>query len=64
MNMMKEVTYTIALLLVARSDIQSASVQYILDSVVDELAKNPNRMFNYVEIAFFEQNKLEKRKRI
>ncbi len=32
---------------------QIASVQYILDSVMTELAKNHDRKFIYVEIAFF-----------
>ncbi|XP_057699367.1 lysosomal alpha-mannosidase [Corythoichthys intestinalis] len=36
-----------------RNDIQHAGVQYILDSVVDELLKNPDRRFIYVEMAFF-----------
>jgi lysosomal alpha-mannosidase len=30
-----------------------AGVQYTLDSVVDELKKNPSRRFIYVETAFF-----------
>ena len=30
-----------------------AAVQYILDTVMIELAKNPDRKFIYVEIAFF-----------
>ncbi|CAF4525369.1 unnamed protein product, partial [Didymodactylos carnosus] len=37
----------------ARSDIQRASVQYILDSVIESLVQNPERRFIYVEIAFF-----------
>ncbi|XP_008314774.2 lysosomal alpha-mannosidase [Cynoglossus semilaevis] len=37
----------------ARNDIQHAGVQYILDSVVDQLLKNPDRRFIYVETAFF-----------
>lgn len=37
----------------ARNDIQHAGVQYILDSVVDQLLKNPDRRFIYVESAFF-----------
>ncbi|CAF0905121.1 unnamed protein product [Adineta steineri] len=37
----------------ARNDIQHASVQYILDSVIEELVQNPERRFIYVEIAFF-----------
>uniref|UniRef100_A0A7N8YBV0 Lysosomal alpha-mannosidase n=1 Tax=Mastacembelus armatus TaxID=205130 RepID=A0A7N8YBV0_9TELE len=36
-----------------RNDIQHAGVQYILDSVVDQLIKNPDRRFIYVETAFF-----------
>lgn len=38
---------------VDRNDIQHAGVQYILDSVVDQLLKNPDRRFIYVEMAFF-----------
>ena len=37
----------------ARNDIQNAGVQYILDTVVEELQKDENRRFIYVEIAFF-----------
>ncbi|KAI4882355.1 hypothetical protein NFI96_027804, partial [Prochilodus magdalenae] len=37
----------------ARNDIQHAGVQYILDSVVSELQKDPARRFIYVETAFF-----------
>lgn len=36
-----------------RNNIQHAGVQYILDSVVDQLQKDPSRRFIYVEIAFF-----------
>lgn len=36
-----------------RNDIQHAGVQYILDSVVDQLLKDPDRRFIYVEMAFF-----------
>ncbi|KAL1005722.1 hypothetical protein UPYG_G00063150 [Umbra pygmaea] len=36
-----------------RNHIQHAGVQYILDSVVDQLLKNPDRRFIYVETAFF-----------
>jgi lysosomal alpha-mannosidase len=35
------------------NEIQHAGVQYILDSVIDALVKNPNRKFIYVEMAFF-----------
>lgn len=38
---------------VDRNDIQHAGVQYILDSVVEQLLKNPDRRFIYVETAFF-----------
>lgn len=37
----------------ARNDIQRAGVQYILDSVVTALQKDPERKFIYVESAFF-----------
>lgn len=37
----------------ARNDIQRAGVQYILDSVVTALQKDPKRKFIYVESAFF-----------
>lgn len=36
-----------------RSLIQKAGVQYILDSVVAELLKDPKKKFIYVESAFF-----------
>lgn len=39
----------------ANNSIQDAGVQYILDTVITELQKNPNRTFIYVEIAFFER---------
>lgn len=32
---------------------QRAGVQYILDSVIPELAKDPKKRFIYVETAFF-----------
>lgn len=35
--------------------VQAGSVQYILDTVIDELNKNTNRTFIYVEIAFFKR---------
>ena len=31
----------------------SAAVKYILDTVIEELQKNENRTFIYVEMAFF-----------
>ena len=37
----------------ANKTIQDAAVQYILDTVMDELGKNPDRKFIYVEMAFF-----------
>jgi len=40
-------------LFTANRTIQHAGVQYILDSVVKQLAKNENRTFIYVEMAFF-----------
>jgi len=39
----------------ANNSIQHAGVQYILDSVIAELAKDENKTFIYVEIAFFER---------
>lgn len=41
------------ILFVAQNNIQHAGVQYILDSVVRALDKDPNRRFIYVEIGFF-----------
>jgi len=35
--------------------VQAGAVQYILDTTIDELQKNPNRTFIYVEIAFFKR---------
>ena len=37
----------------SKTKTQKAGVQYILDTVMDELAKDPNRRFVYVELAFF-----------
>nr|XP_015204430.1 PREDICTED: lysosomal alpha-mannosidase [Lepisosteus oculatus] len=37
----------------ARNDIQHAGVQYILDSVIEQLLADPRRRFIYVETAFF-----------
>ncbi|XP_071953152.1 lysosomal alpha-mannosidase-like [Antedon mediterranea] len=37
----------------SKNQIQHAGVQYILDSVVSELLKDPKKRFIYVEIAFF-----------
>ncbi|XP_033096903.1 lysosomal alpha-mannosidase-like [Anneissia japonica] len=39
----------------SENSIQHAGVQYILDSVVSELLKDPKRRFIYVEVAFFER---------
>ncbi|CAF1687273.1 unnamed protein product, partial [Adineta ricciae] len=36
-----------------RNNIQHGSVQYILDSIIEALVRNPERRFIYVEIAFF-----------
>lgn len=33
--------------------IQNAQVQYVLDTVIDQLEKDPNKHFIYVEVAFF-----------
>ena len=38
----------------ANNSIQHAAVQFILDSVVNELPRNPDRKFIYVEQAFFQ----------
>lgn len=37
----------------SKNDIQNAGVQYIIDTVIDELIKNKDRRFIYVETAFF-----------
>ena len=37
----------------SNNTIQHAGVQYVLDSAVMELQKDPNRRFTYVEMAFF-----------
>ncbi|KAL5505251.1 hypothetical protein EMCRGX_G006653 [Ephydatia muelleri] len=37
----------------ANNSIQHAGVQYILDTVMDELSRDPNKTFSYVEMAFF-----------
>ena len=39
--------------LIANNSIQHAAVKYILDTVIEELGKNKDRKFIYVEIAFF-----------
>jgi len=39
----------------SNNSIQHAGVQYILDSIIPELKKDPSRKFIYVEIAFFER---------
>lgn len=38
---------------IVMSDVQHASVQYILDSVIYSLLNDPTRRFIYVEMAFF-----------
>ena len=37
----------------SNNTIQHAGVQYVLDSAILELQKDPNRRFTYVEMAFF-----------
>ena len=44
---------TVFLLYPAHNDIQHAGVQYILTTVIEELQRNPNRTFIWVEMAFF-----------
>ena len=39
----------------AYPSVQKAGVQYILDTVIQQLLKNPDRRFIYVEIAFFKR---------
>jgi len=39
----------------ANNSIQHAGVQYILDTVVEELAEDEKRTFIYVEMAFFKR---------
>ena len=41
------------LLLAANSSIQHAAVQYILDTVIEQLQVDKSRTFIYVEMAFF-----------
>lgn len=53
--------------LAANNSIQNAGVQYIYDSVLDELWKDPKKKFVSVEMEFFshwwkEQNKETKRR--
>ena len=45
--------YWLLIVLIANNSIQHAAVKYILDTVVEELGKNGDRKFIYVEIAFF-----------
>ena len=46
-------SFTPFIIIVAQQTIQRAAVQYILDTVVQELQADPNRTFIYVEMAFF-----------
>jgi len=39
----------------AYSSVQNAGVQYILDTVIQQLLLNPERKFIYVEIAYFKR---------
>ncbi len=39
----------------SNSSIQCAAVQFILDSVVEALERDPKKKFTYVEMAFFER---------
>lgn len=43
------------LALSAYSSVQNAGVQYILDTVIQELIENSDRRFIYVEIAYFKR---------
>lgn len=43
----------------SKQNIQNAGVQYILDTVIQELISNPNRRFIYVETAYFKKWWLE-----
>lgn len=47
---MKLIDYAICL---GKGNVQKASVQYIIDSVVQGLLQNPDRRYIYVELAFF-----------
>lgn len=42
-----------AFIFLAHNEIAHRGVQYILDSVVEELVANPDRRYIYVEMAFF-----------
>ena len=53
MHKSNKVTSALSLCTPARNDIQNAGVQYILDSVVVGLERDPSRRFTYVEMAYF-----------
>jgi len=45
--------FSVCFVVAAAQTIQRAAVQYILDTVIQELQVNENRTFIYVEMAFF-----------
>lgn len=63
--MLYKILYLNSFIHSANTSIQHAGVQYILDSVVSELSKDPEKTFIYVEMAYFtrwwaEQNEATK----